>query len=246
MLRLRLMTYNVHKFVGGLDRRRDVRRVAETIAFYRPDVVLLQEVVDLEPLASLLSLPHSTHRRHTRRRDGLAYGNAVLSRFPIRETTLVDLTVPLKKSRAALHAVLSAVDDAGHAHAVHVFNLHLGLSGLERRAQLRRFLGAHPFAQLHAQTPVVVAGYFNDVWGTLGRSLLEPAGLRPSGCCAPTFPAFAPLRRLDAVYLRGRAACEHAEAGGDAAARLASDHLPLVVDLALPGAAEVPGRFVAA
>jgi len=43
-LRLRLLTYNIHKCIGGLDRRYAPERVRDTIAHYEPDVVCLQEV----------------------------------------------------------------------------------------------------------------------------------------------------------------------------------------------------------
>ena len=43
-MRLRVVTYNIHKCIGGLDRRYDPLRVAHVIARYEPDLVLLQEV----------------------------------------------------------------------------------------------------------------------------------------------------------------------------------------------------------
>jgi endonuclease/exonuclease/phosphatase family metal-dependent hydrolase len=42
-MKLRLMTYNVHRCVGT-DRALDVERVAEVIAAENPDVVALQEL----------------------------------------------------------------------------------------------------------------------------------------------------------------------------------------------------------
>ena len=38
------MTWNIHKGVGGLDRRYDLGRTVAVIQHYNPDIVLLQEV----------------------------------------------------------------------------------------------------------------------------------------------------------------------------------------------------------
>ena len=43
-LNVRLVCWNVHKCVGGLDRRCDPARTADVIAAQRPDVVMMQEV----------------------------------------------------------------------------------------------------------------------------------------------------------------------------------------------------------
>ncbi|HEY7819288.1 MAG TPA: endonuclease/exonuclease/phosphatase family protein, partial [Vicinamibacteria bacterium] len=169
-MRLRIVTYNIHKCIGGLDRRYDPLRVAHVIARYEPDLVLLQEVdqharrsnadrqVDL--LGDFLGLRHRTYFPNVQVRGGGEYGNAMLSRFPMTESANIDLTVSLKKRRSVLHARYRIRLGAGPGNPVrtiHAYNLHLGLSGIERRIQLRRFLESHPFVGLHHQTPILVA-----------------------------------------------------------------------------------------
>ena len=83
------------------------------------------------------------------------------------------------------------------------------------------------------RTPIVVGGDFNDVWGTPGPELLAPAGFRGPSGRRPTFPAYAPMRALDGVYVRGDVVLGDVIAGHTAAARAASDHLPLVAHLEL-------------
>jgi endonuclease/exonuclease/phosphatase family metal-dependent hydrolase len=243
-VQLRVLTWNVHKCIGGLDRRYDPERVRALIAHYKPDMVLLQEVDHLAPrskrdrqvdlLGDLLELRHRTWFPNVRVRGGGEYGNAILSRYPLTESSNIDLTVPPKKRRSVLHARyrvrLGSTDGKRHTRTVHIYNMHLGLSGVERKMQLRRFLASHPFVGLDHRTPIVVAGDFNDVWGTLGRKLLEPAGFRG---VAPvrTFPAYAPMRALDAIYVRGNVVITHAQASRMELARRASDHLPLIADL---------------
>ena len=242
-MRLRILTYNVHKCAGGLDRRCNPSRIAETIAHYEPDVVLLQEVVGPSPghrhpyqadiLGDLLGLPHRAYFAHIRLRSGVDYGNAVLSRLPISDWGHFDLTIGWRKKRAMVHARLQVPSPEGHARTLHVYNLHLGLSGGERKLQLRRFLDSEPFSGLHHDTPIVLGGDFNDVWGSLGPKILEPAGFRGNPQPRPTFPAFAPVRALDALYVRGGVRFLHERRSHLKLARFASDHLPVVADIVL-------------
>lgn len=244
-MRLRFLTYNVHKCIGGLDRRYDPERVRETIAHYAPDIVLLQEVdhgakrsrghrqVDL--LGDLLSMRHRTWFPNVRVRGGGEYGNAILSRFPLTHTRNIDLTVGWKKKRSVLHARyrvrLPRRKGGKQTRTFHVFNMHLGLSGPERKLQLQKFLQTEPFRRLDHRTPVLVAGDFNDVWGTLGKKLLEPAGFRGFRTPPRTFPAYAPVRALDSVYVRGDVELNKLMCSRLAVAKSASDHLPLIADV---------------
>ena len=259
-MRLRALTYNVHKCIGGIDRRYDPERVAEVIAHYAPDLVLLQEVAQnsavfrnerqVERLGDMLGLRHRTFYVNVRFKGGVEYGNAILSRFPLTETSNESLKIPGKKARSVLHArfrvriepgrraqhgshqgaAARALRASTHARTLHVFNMHLGLSGLERKIQLRRFLAARPFAGLDQRTPILVGGDLNDVWGSLGR-VLAPAGFRGAPHPTPTYPAFAPVRALDSIYVRGALELHGVQRARLALARQASDHLPLIADL---------------
>lgn len=259
-MRLRVLSYNIHKCIGGVDRRYVPERTAEVINHYQPDIVMLQEVdsgakrsrgdQQTALLANLCGLAHHTWFPNVTVRGGGEYGNAVLSRWPITNTSNVDLTVPLKKRRSVLHAEIrirsaqepGPQDDVDRV--IHVFNMHLGLARYERHLQLAKFLACHPFAGLHQQTPLIVGGDFNDVYGGLGR-LLTPAGFVGSATPPKTFPAWGPLRPLDSLYVRGDAELHRVFRGETAAARRASDHLPLVAELTLapnrPTAATTPG-----
>ena len=122
---VRVLSWNIHKCTGGLDRRYDPARTANLIASCAPDLVLLQEVAEdgtwyrgerqVDVLGDLLGLPHRSYFVNVRfgvRRG--SYGNAVLSRFPIVATENIDITQPGKKQRSILHAeVRLALDGAG-------------------------------------------------------------------------------------------------------------------------------------
>ncbi len=237
-MRLRVVTYNIHKGIGGVDRKYRLERVVETLAHFAADIVCLQEVDDgvrrsrfhqqAKVLAERLSLPHVAFQRNVKLKQG-AYGNAILSRFALSDVTHVDLRIPLKKNRRALLAH-SLVRGENHRHRVLVASLHLGLAGFERQIQLRRLL-QHPMLEhSSSRSAIVLGGDYNDVWGTLGPNVMHPAGFRSACHTTKTFPAVLPIRPLDQIFYRGPIELNHAFAGRSKAARQASDHLPLVAD----------------
>jgi endonuclease/exonuclease/phosphatase family metal-dependent hydrolase len=237
---LRIVTWNIHKGIGGVDRRYRLERVVETLQQMRPDVVLMQEVDEGVPrskgerqvdlIGDAIELRHRAYEPHKTLTRG-HYGNAILSRFPLEHTGKLDLSKRLRIKRAALHARLSIpLSQSGRKHLhLWIYNVHLGLEEWERRGQLRRVLDWH--ASHHPTCPdtaVLVGGDFNDVWNSLGKVVLEPEGFRGQRTRALTFPAFRPLRPLDAVFVRGPLDVHSVRAVRDGAAARASDHLPLL------------------
>jgi endonuclease/exonuclease/phosphatase family metal-dependent hydrolase len=233
-----LITYNIHKGIGGIDRRYKPERIVETLSHYDPDLVLLQEVDEGVPrsnhhrqvnlLGEALGLKHRAFQQNVRVKHG-HYGNAILSRFPLSDVHDLDLSVRWKKRRRALvaHCHLHTEE---HSRTLLVYNMHLGLAGYERAIQLRRILGHETLHRAHQGTAIVAAGDFNDLWGTLGRRLLEPAGFLPAARLIKTFPAFRPLRPLDGIYFRGNLTCLGSHASRIPIARTASDHLPIIAE----------------
>lgn len=241
-MHVRLISWNVHKCVGGVDRSYRPGRVVDVLRHHQPDICLLQECANgsgrrawhrqVDLLADQVGLTHRSWFVNHRFRGGGEYGNAVLSRWTIESTENVDLTVGGRKARSALHAHVRVRDSAsGQSRTLHLFNMHLGLREDTRKRQLEEFLASHPFAGLHHDTPIIVGGDLNDVWGTIGPQALEPAGFRSMPRRLRTFPAWAPLQPLDALYARGTVQFEHVGRSRLQLARQASDHLPLVADL---------------
>jgi endonuclease/exonuclease/phosphatase family metal-dependent hydrolase len=237
-MHFRLMTYNIHKGIGGVDRRYRPERIIETIAHCSPDIVLLQEVDDGVPrsrhhkqvdlLGDALDLPHRAYQRNVVLSEG-HYGNAILSRFPLSDIHHIELTIPLKKRRRGLVAHCRVRFD-GHSRTILLFNFHLGLAAFERRIQLRRILNCDLLKRAHKTTPTIAAGDYNDVWGNLGGQIMEPADFQSAVGLINTFPAVLPMRPLDRIYFRGDLRVDHGYASHTQVAHRASDHLPLVVE----------------
>ncbi len=248
-MKLRILTYNIHRAIG-VDRSFRLERVAGVIEHHDADVVLLQEVdqgvprsrrLDLaEELAQELGFGYRAAGYNVSLRRG-RYGNATLSRYPIDQFRNIDLTVGRKKRRGCLHTTLWIEKRRGSPHRLDVFNLHLGLSARERRQQVGLLASSDEFAALAPDQACLVAGDFND-W----RSLLRPFFLNVSGfSCATespsdgastaikTYPSFSPRGPLDCVYYRGSLKRIAARRCRLAASKVASDHLPVVVDFEL-------------
>ncbi len=242
---IRVMTYNIHKGIGGVDRRYDLDRIVNVIDHYQPDIAMLQEVDDgvrrsradcqVDKLAKALNFGYRAFQRNVQLRVG-HYGNAILSRFPISETHDVNLKIPLKKRRRALIAKVQIEID-GHSRSLLLCNTHLGLSGFERSMQIRRLLACASITHLHHDTPAIIGGDFNDIWSSLGRKLMFPVGFRCAVGRAKTFPAVLPVRNLDAIYYRGDLELQASFAGRTTVSRQASDHLPVIADFEIKLAA---------
>ena len=240
-MKLRLVSYNIHKCIGGVDRRYEPERTAEVLRKLDADILLLQEVDagvprsrgdnQTEVLGDLVGMRYRTWYPNVDVRGGGQYGNAILSRYPIIESSNIDLTWRFKKRRSALHSVLRVRHDDVD-RTVHVFNMHLGLARFERRIQLTKFLDSHPFANLHHETPIVVGGDLNDVYGGLSE-LLRPSGFRGIERRPLTFPAWGPVRPLDAIFVRGNMDFMKLTRCESELAKRASDHRPLVAEVRL-------------
>lgn len=227
---LGVASWNVHAWVGT-DRRRDPGRCAEVIAALDCEVVLLQEVdgrVAPEEADALDAVAartgHAVVRGATREGEHGPYGNAVLSRLPVRAVRRVDLSVRGREPRGALDVELEA-----RGGPLRVVTTHLGLAPREQRAQVRRLVA---LLEESATTPLVLAGDLNE-WLPVGgalRALDRALGRSP----APrTFPARRPLLALDRLWARPAARLRALAVWATAEARAASDHLPLRAELRL-------------
>jgi endonuclease/exonuclease/phosphatase family metal-dependent hydrolase len=237
-LLMRLLSWNIHKGIGGRDRRYSLRRVIDCIDHEQPDIICLQEVdrhvrrsgYDDQPrlLARTFRYEAIFHPMVAVGRGG--YGNLVLSRFPVVSRHRISLRQGTKKPRGAQLLVL----DTPHG-LLHLVNTHLGLAEAERRWQVERLLGHNLFRSADPLSSLIV-GDFNDWRNALASDLLQLSGFRQ--LTAPpsrfrSFPAWMAMGSLDKAFVRGGFVNPHARIARTSLAREASDHLPLVIDFAL-------------
>jgi endonuclease/exonuclease/phosphatase family metal-dependent hydrolase len=239
---VRLVTWNIH---GGLGRdgRHDLGRVAALLEDMRCDVAALQEVGDAhrgQPESELADPAAWLGRRlgwfvaygPNLVLRGQPYGNAVLSRFPIARAQNYDLSVPNREPRGCLRADLSLPD----GKSLHLFDLHLGLSGGERRRQAAMLFSADLLRDTALAAPLVLCGDFN-MWSPLPGPIfrLLRTGLRDAAALAgarrATYPSVLPLLRLDRAYVDAAVDVIGCGVLNDPRTRAASDHLPLWLDL---------------
>lgn len=236
---MRVLSYNIHKGIGGRDRRYRLERVIDVISAESPDIICLQEVdrnvrrsrYENQPelLSGQLGFPHRLFQLNVRVREG-GYGNLVLSRWPFLSHHQVQLTRHAKKPRGAQMAVIETPQGA-----VHVVNWHLGLAERERHWQARRLLEHHLFREAGGLHQLII-GDSNDWRNTLANGPFAVHGFHQVTAPASrfrSFPAWLPLGSLDKAFCRGPFSQLSAHIAKRRLSRDASDHLPLVVDFDL-------------
>ena len=224
-------SYNIHRGVG-LDRRRDLDRIAAVIEELEPDVVGLQEVIRGHGGPQADQPGYLAHRLGmnlvmgvTRELGAGTYGNAVLTRLPIVASATRDLSHGRRERRGAVR-----VDLAADGLVVHVFNCHFGLAFRERRRQLE-LLGAFIGLCGGLAGPRILVGDFNE-WhlGPVTRRFRREFA-SPMRRLRRTHPAVFPVFALDRIYWDADLAGEDLRAHRSRLAKVASDHLPLVARL---------------
>jgi endonuclease/exonuclease/phosphatase family metal-dependent hydrolase len=231
----------------GLDRKRDPHRVLDVLHEIDADIVALQEA-DKRVGGRGSAVPHElisdygvykpvhlgvrhkrpleNARKHAEKllkvntRNLGWHGNAILVKRHIAVIDCAALDLPTLEPRGAVIAELLLEED----RPLRVVGMHLDLSGLWRRRQLRAILQA--IAARPQKMPTVLMGDTNE-WRTVAGCLQE---LEPDFHIAPTGPSFHarhPVAALDRIIVHKDLNIEAAGVHMSAAARRASDHLPI-------------------
>jgi endonuclease/exonuclease/phosphatase family metal-dependent hydrolase len=220
------MTWNIHAGVGA-DGRYDLARIVAIVARHGPDIVALQEIEARGRREDPFRLLRAALGGHAAEAATIAgpdgrYGHMVISRWPIRAASVRDVSVRGRESRAVIAAEIETPGGR-----IGVFATHFGLAAAERRHQ------AGVLARMAAERagPVLAMGDFNEwIWrGAVHRRL---STVLPARTRLRSFPARRPAFALDRIRCRPGAML--GRSWTDPAARLASDHLPVIAELTLP------------
>jgi endonuclease/exonuclease/phosphatase family metal-dependent hydrolase len=225
--RIRALTWNVHGFVGR-DGRRDPEAVMSAVGAVDADIVALQEIDERrgcegnDPAFVTLREAfgrHSAEARTIRSPDG-DYGHLLMSRWPMHESTTLDLSVRRREPRVAISCRI----EAPHGD-IRVVAAHLGLSARERLHQIAM---VRDHLEGTSERAAIVLGDFNE-WHRFGAAT---RAFRPEfriAAARASYPARFPLLPLDRIWCRRPLAPVASSALRDSG-RL-SDHLAIVADL---------------
>jgi endonuclease/exonuclease/phosphatase family metal-dependent hydrolase len=218
-VRFTVATYNIHKGFSQLNRRMVIHELKEKLHGLAVDVLFLQEVLGANARHAVRYHEWPVRPQHEFIADSVwqevAYGknaeyqhghhgNALLSRFAMRNHENVDISAHAFEERGMLHCEL---DLGENLPVLHCFNVHLGLFERGRQWQIGALV-ERIRALVPRTAPLIIAGDFND-WRRKGNRTLcqtldvvevcEEAKGRP----ARTFPSVMPMFRLDRIYARG-------------------------------------------
>ncbi len=185
-MKLRIVTYNIHKGVSTLGSRPRVHALKQALTGLQADIVFLQEV---QGRHDLLALRHSTSWPSQGQHEYLAddhqhsaygmnavydhghHGNALLSNFPISSAVNHDVSDHAFESRGILHCVLKIAEQD-----VHCYVIHLGLFAGSRLRQTQSLIEAVE-STAPQDAPLLIAGDFNDWTNARSESLRKRVGV---------------------------------------------------------------------
>lgn len=241
---IRVMTYNVHSCVG-MDGKLSPARIARVIEQCDADVIALQEldvrrkrsgeIDQAHVIAKLVEMDHHFHP--VIRLAEEQFGDAVLSHLPmnlVRCGALPRLNdPPALEPRGAIWVELLL-----NGHPIQLINTHLGLKPPERLMQIEELLGPNWLAHPDCERPLILCGDLNANPFSKSYRLLA-SKLRDAQCGLnghrprATFFSNAPFNRIDHVFVSPGVQVQKIEVLRNNLTRVASDHLPLVVTLAI-------------
>lgn len=224
-MEIRFASYNIHKAVGT-DGRRDPDRILTVLREVNADIVALQEV-DRRFGRRASVLPRALVEEQgydivhvAMRPDSMGWhGNALLVRRAFSVLGMGHVHLPTVEPRGAVRADLES-----GGRRLRVVGMHLDLSGIRRRDQIRAVTG--DIANCKEDCPAVLMGDFNE-WSLRGGSMRAfGEGWNPlvPGRSFPSRQPFAPLDRI--VFSKGWDVLAHG-VHHSALATQASDHLPI-------------------
>lgn len=225
---IRVASYNIRKAIGT-DRRRNPERIVDVLTELDADVIALQEA-DKRFGHRASSIPHELIEAAgyrivpvTHRAGSLGWhGNALL----VRDGAVVDharpLEIPTLEPRGAIMADIEI-----RGERLRVVGMHLDLSGMWRRRQLRAILS---HAHEEPDRPLVIMGDMNQ-WSDRG-CLSEVAFHHLRLLDTPkSFHSKRPVAKLDRIIVSHELKVGKTGVHASARAALASDHLPVWAEI---------------
>jgi endonuclease/exonuclease/phosphatase family metal-dependent hydrolase len=241
---IRIMTYNVHSCMG-MDNKISPQRIARIIGRYEPDIVALQELDLKRPRTGGLDQPHFIarelkmiyHFHPSFKIEEEQYGNAVLSRFPIKVKNAGTLPSILNNSLLEPRGALWVDINIAGRH-LQFINTHLSLFQREGVKQVKALMGDDWLSHPECAGSIVLCGDFNappssSLCRHIKNRLRDAQETLPGHQPKATWFSHYPVSRIDHVFVSGDIAVVGVQVAQGILERHASDHLPLIVDIKL-------------
>lgn len=223
---MKICTYNIHRAVGT-EKDPNPQRILSVLKEIDADIIALQEVsFASEANFDLLTLLASELKAEfiegpTLDEERGRYGNAVITKIPIKSIEKIDISIENREPRGALSLLFD------HREKTYQFiATHLGLRAFERRLQIKQLL-----KNFKSDAEVkILAGDLNE-WFRWGRPLkLLRKEFGPVSHHV-TFPAHRPWFALDRICVSPTEELTNLWIHKSKLAKISSDHLPLVATL---------------
>jgi endonuclease/exonuclease/phosphatase family metal-dependent hydrolase len=226
----RVASYNMRKAIGT-DRRRRPDRTIEVLRELNADVIALQEA-DRRFGSRSSAIPLHLLEEHSDYRpvplgihiDRMGWhGNAILVKDHVQILDCETLHLPSLEPRGAVLADLRV-----NGTPLRVVGMHLDLSGLWRRRQAHWIL--NHLENRKGDPPTILMGDLNE-WSPRGGCLRDFAHHLKFADCGRSFHVRRPIVALDRIMVNGGIKIVESGVHHSAAARKASDHLPIWANL---------------
>lgn len=239
---LRLMTYNVHSCLG-MDGKVSPERIARVISRHEPDIVALQELDLWRPKTGGQDQPHIIarylemfyHFHPAMQVEEQQYGNAVFSRFPMQLKKTGALPALFKNPFLEPRGAMWVDIDVEGRH-LQLFNTHLSLLQNEGQRQAGALLGNEWTAHPECRGPMILCGDFNALPSSalcrnVKKVLFDAQENIDQHRPRATWFSHYPLGRIDHIFVNADIEVTAARVLGSDLNKIASDHLPLIIDL---------------
>jgi endonuclease/exonuclease/phosphatase family metal-dependent hydrolase len=242
---IRVMTYNIHS-CAGMDGKVRPERVARVINHFDPDVVAVQEVDCHRPrtggqdqaqlIADHLRMSHVFEAMFEEEKE--RYGIAIFSKHPLSLIKAGYLTKAGSGIFAEARGAIWVQVELEGRKLFHFINTHFGLGRGERARQVKKLLGPRWVGGIPENEPVIVCGDFNagpssPVVKSLQVRLRDCQGALEGAKPKATFSSINPFLRLDHVFVSNHFQVKRVEVPRTPTAVVASDHLPVCVELGI-------------
>lgn len=230
---LKVLSFNIHKGFGWHRFISTFKAIDQHIQDLSPDFIFFQEILGTQAEYIVFDRwPHYSYGKNVVFRAG-HFGNAIFSRFPIIFSENFDLSTYRLEQRGLLHSIVNLPNEK----RLHLLCVHLGLFRRSRQKQYEKII-SYIKSTISNDEPIILGGDFND-WGSHATLPLQSFGLQEAfmqlhRAYARTFPAWAPLLKLDRIYTRGIEIIS-ADRLMQKSWRILSDHIAITIDFNLQG-----------